>query len=124
MLPPEAEEYATIFTKYLSTDYINNNIFKKNFWKDFKILLSKDWQIQIPSLDNVDFSLISAYLEKEKEKKLLLSKEEKEEIKRKQDEIEKPYKYCIIDGIQQNIGNYKIEPPEYNPSCLLCSQLR
>jgi DNA topoisomerase-1 len=111
VLPPEAEEYATIFTKYLSTDYINNNIFKKNFWKDFKILLSKDLQIQIPSLDNVDFSLISAYLEKEKEKKLLLSKEEKEEIKRKQDEIEKPYKYCIIDGIQQNIGNYKIEPP-------------
>ena len=78
VLPPEAEEYATIFTKYLSTDYINNNIFKKNFWKDFKILLSKDLQIQIPSLDNVDFSLISAYLEKEKEKKLLLSKEEKD----------------------------------------------
>jgi DNA topoisomerase-1 len=25
--------------------------------------------------------------------------------------LEEPYKFCIIDGVQQQVGNYKIEPP-------------
>ena len=47
----------------------------------------------------------------EKEKKAEMSKEEKESIKKKQDENDEPYKYCIIDGVQQQVGNFKIEPP-------------
>jgi len=35
ILPPEAEEYATMYAKYLDTPYMESNIFKKNFWKDF-----------------------------------------------------------------------------------------
>jgi len=35
----------------------------------------------------------------------------KEELKKKQDKLEEPYKFCIIDGVQQQVGNYKIEPP-------------
>ena len=26
-------------------------------------------------------------------------------------ELEEPYSFCIIDGSQQKVGNYKIEPP-------------
>ena len=40
-----------------------------------------------------------------------MTKEEKEKNKEKQDKLEEPYKYCIIDGVQQQVGNYKIEPP-------------
>ena len=40
-----------------------------------------------------------------------MSKEEKEILKKKQLEIEEPYKNCIIDGGQQRVGNFKIEPP-------------
>ena len=47
----------------------------------------------------------------EKDKKLALTKEEKESIKKKQDENDEPYKFCIIDGVQQQVGNFKIEPP-------------
>jgi DNA topoisomerase-1 len=108
ILPEQAEEYATMFAKFIDTPYIENNTFKKNFWKDFKQTLG---DIKVNTLDEIDFSLIKKYLENEKEKRLNISKEEKEkkkEIEKKEDE---PYMYCIIDGNQQKVGNFKIEPP-------------
>lgn len=106
VLPPLAEEYATMYSRFMDTDYINNNTFKKNFWKDFKPTITN-----INSLDDIDFTPIKKYLDMEKDKKANMSKEMKEEIKKKQDTLEEPYKYCIIDGVQQQVGNYKIEPP-------------
>jgi len=108
ILPPEAEEYATMFAKYIDTPYFESIIFKKNFWKDFKESISR---LNISSLDEIDFKPIKKYLEKQKELKILISKEEKDIQKQKQEELEEPYKYCIIDGVQQKIGNFKIEPP-------------
>jgi len=108
ILPSLAEEYATMFARYLETKYMESSIFKKNFWKDFKPTLEN---IQVSSLDEIDFSLIKKYLNKEKEKKAEMSKEQKEKIKEKQQEIEEPYKNCIIDGGQLKIDNFKIEPP-------------
>jgi DNA topoisomerase-1 len=108
ILPSLAEEYATMFARYLETKYMESSIFKKNFWKDFKQTLEN---IQVSSLDEIDFSLIKKYLNKEKEKKAEMSKEQKEKIKEKQQEIEEPYKNCIIDGGQLKIDNFKIEPP-------------
>jgi DNA topoisomerase-1 len=58
------------------------------------------------TLDQIDFTLIKNYLITEKEKKLLIKKQ-KDVI----DPKEEPYKFCIIDGVQQQVGNYKIEPP-------------
>ena len=109
ILPELAEEYATMFAKFIDTDYIKNNTFKKNFWKDFKPTLPKN--LNINSLDQIDFNLINNYLSKEKEKKKLITKEEKELIKKEINKFEEPYKYCIIDGIQQSVGSFKIEPP-------------
>ena len=108
ILPSNAEEYATMFARYLGTNYMESSTFKKNFWKDFKPTLEN---IEVLSLDQIDFSPIKKYLDKEKEKKTELSKEEKEILKKKQLEIEEPYKNCIIDGGQQRVGNFKIEPP-------------
>lgn len=108
ILTPLAEEYATMYAKFIDTDYINNPKFKKNFWLDFKSTVAN---LNINNLDEIDFSLIKEYLIKEKEKKNNMPLEEKESLKKKQDAFEEPYKYCIIDGVQQQIGNYKIEPP-------------
>lgn len=107
-LPPLAEEYATMFTKYLDTEYINNNTFKKNFWNDFKPTIKN---LDIKSLNDIDFSLIKKYLDDTKQSKKLISKEEKTQMKEKILLEEEPYMYCIIDGSQQKVGNYKIEPP-------------
>jgi len=108
ILPIQAEEYATMFARYLDSDYMNSNTFKKNFWKDFKPTLEN---IKVSSMDEIDFSPIKKYLDKEKDKKSQITKEQKESLKEKQQEIEEPYKNCIIDGGQQKVGNFKIEPP-------------
>lgn len=109
ILPTDAEEYASMYAKFIDTPYTENNTFKKNFWKDFKPVLPNNLGVQ--SLDQIDFTPIKNYLIMEREKKLNMTKEEKEAIKKKQDEIDEPYKFCIIDGVQQQVGNFKIEPP-------------
>jgi DNA topoisomerase-1 len=109
ILPPLAEEYATMYAKYIDTPYHSNTTFKKNFWKDFKPTLPSN--INVKSIDEIDFSLIKKYLDNEKEKKNTLSKEEKENIKKQQEDLSEPFKYCIIDGSQQQVGNFRIEPP-------------
>jgi DNA topoisomerase-1 len=109
ILPELAEEYATMFAKYLDTDYINNKIFLKNFWSEFKKVLPKD--LNINKLEDIDFIPIKNYLLTLKEQKNELTKSQKEINKKIQDDYEEPYKYCIIDGVQQHVGNYKIEPP-------------
>lgn len=108
VLPPLAEEYATMYTRFIGTSYVESNQFKKNFWRDFKPTI-KD--LNINSFEDIDFSLIKKNYEEMKEKKANLSEDEKKRNKIKQTELEEPYQYCIIDGTQQKIGNYKVEPP-------------
>jgi DNA topoisomerase-1 len=108
-LNKEAEEVATFYAKFLDTEYIKNPKFNKNFWKDFKTIIDKN--LNIIDFEKIDFSLIKKFLENQKANKNELSKEEKEEKKKIQDKTEEKYKYAIIDGKQQPVGNYKIEPP-------------
>jgi len=110
LLEPLAEEYATMYAKFIDTDYVKSNLFKKNFWKDFKPTLNDKLADNI-NLDDIDFSLIKKHLDEQKIKKLNTSEDEKKRIKNTALEEEEPYKNCIIDGVQQKIGNYKIEPP-------------
>jgi DNA topoisomerase-1 len=109
ILPPLVEEYATLFAKYIGTDYMERSKFKKNFFNDFKKILPEKFKDS--TIDDYDFTAIKEYLDKESEKRKSMTKEEKERIKKKNDELEEPYKYCVIDGAKQKVGNYKIEPP-------------
>ena len=70
ILTPLAEEYATMYARFIDTDYVNNPKFKKNFWVDFKSTVAN---LNINNLDEIDFSLIKKHLIKEKEKKKYLS---------------------------------------------------
>tara|TARA_B100000902_G_C27321435_1_gene924877 strand:- start:7174 stop:8847 length:1674 start_codon:yes stop_codon:yes gene_type:complete len=108
ILNPEAEEAAIFYSRYIGTEYITNR-FNKNFWKDFKKLL--DPNIQIESIDDIDFRNIHQYLENERREKLAISKEKKEQIKKEQSKLEEKYTIAIIDGKEQPVGNFRIEPP-------------
>ena len=111
IFPPEAEEMATLYSRYLGTEYLENARFKRNFWKDFKKVLPSGLENIIQSMDDLDLQPYKNHLEKEREKRLALSKDDKEKAKLKREKVEEPFKYCIIDGAQQKVGNYKIEPP-------------
>lgn len=108
ILNPEAEEYATMFARFIGTKYMELNKFKTNFWKDFKPLLGN---LPAQNIDDIDFLPIKKHLDLIKDKKASMTKEEKEAEKKRQALIDEPYTVCIIDGVQQKVGNYKIEPP-------------
>jgi len=101
-LPKEAEEIAFLYAKYIGTDYVSNNTFRKNFFNDWRKILGKDHIIQ--SLDLCDFSLMKKYLDYEKEKK-------KENKTAKIEDDDKQYKIAVVNGKEQTISNYKMEPP-------------
>lgn len=103
-----AEEYATLFAKFTESEYINNKIFRKNFWNDWKKTLRG---MAITSLDLCDFSLIYKHILELKQQKSLMSKEEKEKEKLIREKLEEKYKIALVDGKEQPVGNYKMEPP-------------
>jgi len=100
------EEKLFNFVKYLETDYINNSTFKRNFWKSIR----KSFPDKV-TLDELDLTQFIRQYNKEKNEKLAKTKEEKEEIKQLNDEKEASYKIVRIDGAEQKVGNFKIEPP-------------
>ncbi len=103
-LPPLAEEYATLYAKYLNTEYIKSKTFNKNFFKCWKPTI-KNLSTPIESLELCDFSLIASYLEKQKEKKKLESKSTDIDLQ------EEKFKTAQVDGKPQPVGNYRMEPP-------------
>ena len=104
-LDPESEEYATIYSKFVDTEYVKNKLFKQNFFGDWKKYLKKGGFNQIVSLDLCDFSLIYAHVLKMKEEK---KKADGGEGGNKGDER---YKEAMVDGKVQAVGNFRIEPP-------------
>ncbi|XWV26330.1 topoisomerase 1b [Tupanvirus soda lake] len=104
VLDQDSEEVATLYAKYMESDYVKSRIFNKNFWADWRQILGDDHIIQ--NLEDVDFSLIYEYILKKKEEKKL--NPEDKDIKKAEEE---KYKYAIVDGKEQPVGNFRIEPP-------------
>ena len=72
-LPPLAEEYITMYARYIDTEYAKNPRFNKNFLYDFK----KETGIKIDNLDKINIDDIKKYLNKLKEEKANMTKEMK-----------------------------------------------
>lgn len=97
VLDEKAEELATMYAKFIDTPYVTNKVFNRNFWNAWKEALGPNHTIK--NLDDVDFSLIQQYLLDQKG------------IKKKSTEDVEKYKYAIVDGKQELVGNFRIEPP-------------
>lgn len=119
-LHPDAEEVAGFFGGMLnSTHNVENPVFQKNFFNDFKEILKKTGgatgpdgtKISIQEFAKCDFKPIFEYYDAQREAKKALSKEEKKRIKAEKDEAEAPYIYCLWDGKKQKVGNFRVEPP-------------
>jgi DNA topoisomerase-1 len=105
ILEKNAEEDATLYARYIDSDYVKNKIFNKNFWNDWKQELGKNHIIQ--SLADCDFRMINDYLVRKKEEKKL----KMDELDGNKKEDDEQYKYAIVDGKEQPVGNFRIEPP-------------
>ncbi|UCH32127.1 MAG: DNA topoisomerase I [Candidatus Bathyarchaeota archaeon] len=110
-LTPEQEEMAIAWVKKLGTEYVEDPIFTKNFFQDFRSAL--DIKKKIPPED-FDFSLVMKEVEKERAYKLSLSKAEKKRLaaERKvlREKNKEKYGHAIVDGVRVEIANYMAEP--------------
>lgn len=97
-LTPLQEEYAMMYAKFIETDYIKNKTFNKNFWLDWKKILGKEHKIQ--NLEDCDFREYNNIL-----------KEIKELNKEKEKFDDSKFKIAYLNGIEQPVGNYRMEPP-------------
>ncbi|KAI0486390.1 eukaryotic DNA topoisomerase I [Xylaria cf. heliscus] len=116
----EAEEVAGFFGAMLnSTHNVENPVFQKNFFNDFKDVLkrtggAKDQQgnkVDIKDFSKLDFQRIFEYYQGKSEAKKSRSKEEKAAEKAEKDNLEAPYMYCKWDSRKEKVGNFRVEPP-------------
>jgi len=93
--------------------YVEEPVFQKNFISDF----AKTFNGKFKSLKYTDVDFTQAYklVDKEKEAKELMTKEEKKALSLKRKEIreEMKIKYgkAVMDGQEVEVGNYMAEPP-------------
>lgn len=102
------EEMAVAWCKKLNTKYVEDKVFKKNFFSDFCNALG------IPYTENIDFSEIVKSLEEEKQKKATMSKEEKkreaQERKSQREKLKSIYGIAYVDDKPIEIQNWACEP--------------
>ena len=107
------EEMVYQWAKKKDTSYAQDKVFQKNFTADFaKTLDSKFKKI---SYTGIDFSNAYKIVDKEKDLKEMMSKEEKKSlaIKRKElrEKLKEKFGIAIMDGEKVEVGNYMAEPP-------------
>lgn len=107
------EEIVYQWAKKKDTPYAQDKVFQKNFTSDFaKTLNSKFNKI---SYQDIDFSQAYKIVDKEKDLKEMMSKEEKKKLAKKRKELKEEmtekYGKAIIDGSDVEVANYMAEPP-------------
>ena len=107
------EEMVYQWAKKKDTPYAQDKVFQKNFTADFaKTLNSKFKKI---SYEDIDFSNAYKIVDKEKDRKEMMTKEEKKSraVKRKKlrEKLKSEYGIAIMDGKEVEVGNYMAEPP-------------
>ncbi|XP_060141305.1 DNA topoisomerase 1 [Globicephala melas] len=76
-LSPKAEEVATFFAKMLDHEYTTKEIFRKNFFKDWRKEMTNEEKNVITNLTKCDFTQMSQYFKAQTEARKQMSKEEK-----------------------------------------------
>ncbi|VDP05457.1 unnamed protein product, partial [Heligmosomoides polygyrus] len=107
----EAEEVATFYAKMLEHEYTTKDAFNKNFFRDWRKMMTPAERELITDLSKCDFRQMAVYFKEQTELRKAMSKEEKNKIKEAKEAEAKIYGVAIIDGHRQKVGNFRIEPP-------------
>ena len=107
------EEMVYQWAKKKDTPYALDKVFQKNFLADFAKTFGKKYKKL--ELDDVDFKNAFNLVDKEKDAKELLTKEEKKALAAKRKELREEMKVKFgtgkMDGNEVEIANYMAEPP-------------
>ncbi|XP_056137316.1 DNA topoisomerase 1 isoform X2 [Lampris incognitus] len=106
-----AEEVALFFAQMLDHEYTTKDVFRENFFNDWRKEMTEDERLLIGNLNKCDFGEIHAMHKAKVEAKKNLSKEDKLALKEANQKIVDEYGFCMLDHHKERIGNFKIEPP-------------
>lgn len=108
-LNPDQEEMVVAWVRKLGTEYTEDKVFIKNFFDDFSKALGVKG-----SVEDFDFSEIKKWVDRDREAKLNMSKEEKKKLAAERKIVreanKEKYGYAVIDGQKVELGNYMAEP--------------
>ncbi|XP_069824648.1 DNA topoisomerase I, mitochondrial-like isoform X1 [Dendropsophus ebraccatus] len=110
-LTVQAEEVALFFASMLDHEYTTKDIFRDNFFKDWRKEMTLEERMVITDLSKCDFTEMFAYHKRKVEERKSRTKEEKQQLKEENAKLVEEYGYCIMDHHRERIGNFKIEPP-------------
>jgi len=107
------EEMVYQWAKKKDTPYVQDKVFQKNFLADFANTFGSRYKKL--ELEDVDFKNAFKVVDKEKDAKELLTKEEKKALAAKRKELREEMKEKFgkgkMDGNEVEIANYMAEPP-------------
>ncbi|KAL6478959.1 hypothetical protein MHYP_G00123920 [Metynnis hypsauchen] len=106
-----AEEVALFFAQMLDHEYTTKEVFRNNFFKDWRKEMTLEERMLITDLNKCDFGELHAMHKQKVEARKNLSKEEKRINKEANQKILEEFGYCMLDHHRERIGNFKIEPP-------------
>ncbi|XP_060734153.1 DNA topoisomerase 1 isoform X3 [Tachysurus vachellii] len=106
-----AEEVALFFAQMLDHEYTTKDVFRDNFFADWRKEMTLEERMLITDLNKCDFGELHAMHRERVEARKNMSKEEKLVIKEANQKILEEYGYCMLDKHRERIGNFKIEPP-------------
>ena len=109
----EAEEMVYQWAKKKDTPYVKDTVFQKNFVSDFAKALPEKYRKS--TLADMDFSDAFTLVDKEKDEKITISKEQKKKIASTRKEIRErmkgTYGKALMDGKEVEVANWMAEPP-------------
>jgi DNA topoisomerase-1 len=110
-LSSDQEEMAVAWVKKLRTEYVQDPVFRMNFFSDFSRAMGVC--ADEPERE-FDFSEVIEFVNNEEAKRLSMSREERRRLaqeRRKARELNKErYGYAIVDGVRVELGSYTVEP--------------
>uniref|UniRef100_A0A672PT99 DNA topoisomerase I n=1 Tax=Sinocyclocheilus grahami TaxID=75366 RepID=A0A672PT99_SINGR len=106
-----AEEVALFFAQMMDHEYTTKEVFRNNFFRDWRKEMTLEERQLIMDLNKCDFGELHAMHKQKVEARKNLSKEEKLVNKEANQKIVDEYGYCVLDHHRERIGNFKIEPP-------------
>ena len=106
------EEMVYQWAKKKDTPYVQDSVFQKNFTADFAATFHPRIRMSYKDLDFGDAHML---VEREKEARLLMTKEERKALaaarKDVREKLKGEYGSATVDGKMVELGNYMAEPP-------------
>ncbi|KAJ3645055.1 hypothetical protein Zmor_022743 [Zophobas morio] len=106
-LSPQAEEAATFYAKITNKRLLKDDTFISNFFKDWRKVMTEEEKLTITDFSKCDFRYVRNYFKHKRKEEAF--EHRKKQIEEQNAFFKEHYGFCVVDGVSQEIENYKID---------------